>query len=136
MDAFLPQSAPGVVQEGRVLVNRSFVMNDFFLHFNLLLWAIIVLMFQSLDIIKVLILHINNIRYFVIIIIIIIIIYGLQLLVLHMHYQFDALMIYAKKGSNLIYDVYTTPGFVTDVFGKRTRQGEIFLKACKMCCEG
>ena len=57
-------------------------MNDFFLHFNLLLWAIIVLMFQSLDIIKVLILHINNIRYFIIIviiiiIIIIIIIYGL-----------------------------------------------------------
>ena len=56
-------------------------MNDFFLHFNLLLWAIIVLMFQSLDITKVLILHINNIRYFIIIviiiIIIIIIIYGL-----------------------------------------------------------
>ena len=90
-------------------------------------------MFQNLGIIEVLILHINNIRYFVIIIIII---YGLQLLGLHMHHQYDAMMIYAKKGSNLIYDAYTTPGFATDVFAKRTRQGEIFMKAWKMCYEG
>ena len=53
-----------------------------------------------------------------------------------MHHQYDAMMIYAKKGSNLIYDAYTTPGFATDVFAKRTRQGEIFMKAWKMCCEG
>ena len=46
-----------------------------------------------------------------------------------MHHQYDAMAIYAKKGSNVVYDVYTTPGSASDVFGKRTRQGEIFMKA-------